>query len=180
MKVEENECRISFTLKFNVSVLRFFATFKSQRSKTHRIFLHEVDMMSFEILSNCKSFEILDFAIDNIIEVLKIMNQLNETRKTSTIIKNFRHSSFASTCLFEFSNLISLTTSMLRFRESKIIELLKSAKHCDELISHKIGFVIFHHRLKIYVRIVEIKKQAVFEQIKRILQQYKYVITYRE
>ncbi|KAL9001621.1 MAG: hypothetical protein Q9188_005411 [Gyalolechia gomerana] len=106
-----------------------------------------VDKLFFGILPGYRLFHLPDYRMGTTADVYATMHSLDSTGCATKKIRDNRHPSFAPKCFFGFSDIIPLAAPMLRHRNSTIIRLPIPAEYSTGLLTHKEGFVIFHHRL---------------------------------
>lgn len=107
------------------------------------------DEMGFGILPGFDKLGMPSFRIGTIGEVYASMNIMDKSHQASKKIKDVR--GIEPNCTFGFSDLIPLTTPMIRLRGSTIVRLPIPTEYYAGLTLHKEGFVVFHNRLKEYI-----------------------------
>jgi len=135
----------------------------------------EADMMGFGILPGYDRLGIPSFKIGTSNEVFASMDILDSIRKASRKLRDIRNllvGKWDAHCTYGFSDLISLAAPMIRRRHSTIIRVPTPAEYCSSLLSHKEGFVVFHNRLKEYLRG---NKEKPFKQAHWVLEQYEHL-----
>lgn len=133
----------------------------------------EADMMAFGILPGYDGLNIPTFRTGTLSEVLAAMDILDPTCKASETLSNIGNllaGKWDAHHTRGFSDLIPLAAPMLRRRKSPIIRLPTPMKHCFGLTSYREGFVIFHSRLKQYIK--QRESHTVSTQVTWVLQQY--------
>lgn len=136
----------------------------------------EADMMGFGVLPGCDRLRIPSFKIGTSDEVFASMDILDSTRKASRKlrdIKNLLVGKWDAHCTYGFSDIISLAAPVIRRRHSTIIRVPTPAEYCSSLLSHKEGFVVFHNRLKEYLRAS--KGKTTLKQAHWVLEQYEHL-----
>ena len=141
----------------------------------------EADMLGFGILPGYDRLGIPSFKIGTSNEVFASMDILDSTRKASGKLRDMRKllvGKWDAHATYGFSDIISLATPMIRRRHSTIIRVPVPAEYCSSLLSHKEGFVVFHHRLKEYLKA---SKETLFMQAHWVLEQYEHLkLSYSE
>ena len=135
----------------------------------------EADMMGFGILPGHDRLAIPSLKIGTSDEVFASMDILDSTRKASRKLRDIRNllvGKWDAHATYGFSDLISLATPMIRRRHSTIIRVPMPAEHSSSLLSHKEGFVVFHNRLKEYLRASE---KTSLMQAHWVLEQYEHL-----
>lgn len=132
----------------------------------------EADMMGFGILPGYDRLGTPTFKIGTSNEVFASMDILDSTRKASRKLRDMRNllvGKWDAHATYGFSDIVPLAAPMIRHRHSTIIRLPMPAEYCSSLLSHKEGFVVFHNRLKEYLRA---SKETSFPQARWVLEQY--------
>lgn len=135
----------------------------------------EADMMGFGILPGYNRLGIPSFKIGTSNEVFATMDILDSTRKASGKLRDIRNllvDKWDAHATYGFSDIISLAAPMIRRRHSTIIRVPMPAEYCSSLLSHKEGFVVFHHRLQEYLKA---SNETSFMQAHWVLEQYEHL-----
>lgn len=136
----------------------------------------EADMMGFGILPGYDRLRIPSFKIGTSDEVFATMDILDSTREASRKLRDIRNllvGKWDAHCTYGFSDIISLAAPMIRRRHSTITRVPTPAEYCSSLLSHKEGFVVFHNRLKEYIR--KGSNETSLKQAHWVLKQYEHL-----
>ena len=129
------------------------------------------DMMGFGLLPRNAALNLPSFRVGTIDDILATLNILDSTRKASrkvTDMRNFLTGKWDAHGIYGFVDLIPLTSPMIRLKHCDIIRLPVPMEHCVGLTCQKEGFIVFHNRLKEYLR----DRPSISKQPTWILHQY--------
>ena len=114
--------------------LQYMRVAESSRNNLYIQSTH-ADALGFGILTGFAEFGIPTFKIGHIAEVLATVDVLDPLRRASQKIRDVR--GIEPTCLFGFSDLISMASPMMRTRGSTIVRLPAPSEYVVGLTCHK-------------------------------------------